>query len=145
METADLRDSHDPSKFWRLHSPRFLTQGEVRSRFVIQPVNSTPIILNRAMFITPGIPGMVAGSGFTESASGECSGQPGAAWNRRNARNRWKFRLLEANSCSTLHPAEAPRVDCAALQTLRRCFTAVCYKMGIPLQEVLMQTHTSRL
>src|SRR5437660_12626801 len=23
METADLRDSYDPTKFWRLHSPRF--------------------------------------------------------------------------------------------------------------------------
>src|SRR2546430_17448413 len=38
METADLRDSYDPSKFWRLHRPRYrrvLTQREVRSRFVI--------------------------------------------------------------------------------------------------------------
>ena len=27
--------------------------------------------------------------------------------------------MLEASSCSTLRPAETPRVDCAALQTLR--------------------------
>ena len=23
METADLREGYDPSKLWRLHSPRF--------------------------------------------------------------------------------------------------------------------------
>jgi len=47
METADLRDSYNLSKFWRLHSPRLrrvLTQGEVRSGVVQESEGCPPLV-----------------------------------------------------------------------------------------------------
>jgi hypothetical protein len=77
VKPANLRYCNDGAAVRRLHGPRFgcvLGQREVRPGFMIQPLNPTPIILNRAKSTTPGILGLVAVSGFTESASGACRG-----------------------------------------------------------------------
>jgi hypothetical protein len=88
---------------------------------MIQPVNSIPIILNRARFITAGIPGTDEGSGYTESARGEGSRRPGCGLEPTQCAASLEVPLwmLEVTSCSTMREAEDPRVDCASLQALK--------------------------
>jgi hypothetical protein len=96
MEPADLWNRNDLPAFCRLNAARLrrvLLQSQMRPAPMIQPVNLIPIILNRARFITAGIPGTDEGSGYTESARGERSRRPGVAWNRHSVQHLWKFRF----------------------------------------------------
>jgi len=90
-------------------------------RSVIQPVNSTPIILNRAKLITAWHPWYRRRVCIYRISLGRV--QPTARCGLEPTQCAKSMEvplwMLEASSCSTLRPAESPSADSAALQTLR--------------------------